>query len=75
MGHLRLPLARDCSGVGYVSLSRQIEFFPIRSDLRVKVIEEAIQRLVKKGEVVNSGQRKWIDGRYEIVWMLAPTRH
>jgi hypothetical protein len=33
-------------------------------------IEEAIQELVRKGLVVDSGQRRWSQriGRYEIVW-------
>jgi hypothetical protein len=33
-------------------------------------IEEAIQKLVRKGLVVDSGQRRWSQrtGRYEIVW-------
>jgi hypothetical protein len=33
-------------------------------------IEEAIQHLVRKGLVVDSGQRRWSQrtGRYEIVW-------
>ena len=33
-------------------------------------IEEAIQHLVRKGLVVDSGQRRWSErtGRYEIVW-------
>ena len=34
------------------------------------VIEEAIQDLVRKGLVVDSGQGRWSQptGRYEIVW-------
>jgi hypothetical protein len=33
-------------------------------------IEEAIQKLVRMGLVVDSGQRRWSQrtGRYEIVW-------
>ena len=33
-------------------------------------IEAAIQELVRKGLVVDSGQRRWSErtGRYEIVW-------
>ena len=33
-------------------------------------IDEAIQDLVRKGLVVDSGQRRWSErtGRYEIVW-------
>jgi hypothetical protein len=33
-------------------------------------IEEAIQELVRKGLVVDSGQRRWSQrtGRFEIVW-------
>ena len=33
-------------------------------------IEEAVQELVRKGLVVDSGQRRWSErtGRYEIVW-------
>jgi hypothetical protein len=35
-----------------------------------RLIEEAIQDLVRKGLVVDSGQRRWSQrtGRYEIVW-------
>ena len=34
------------------------------------LIEEAIQDLVRKGLVIDSGQRRWSQrtGRYEIVW-------
>jgi hypothetical protein len=33
-------------------------------------IDEAIQKLVRKGWIVDSGQRRWSQrtGRYEIVW-------
>jgi len=33
-------------------------------------IEEAIQHFVRKGWIVDSGQRRWSqrNGRYEIVW-------
>jgi hypothetical protein len=33
-------------------------------------IEEAIQHFVRKGWLVDSGQRRWSErtGRYEIVW-------
>ena len=36
-------------------------------------VEEAIQDLVRKGLVVDSGLRRWCEetGRYEIVWKLA----
>ena len=35
-----------------------------------RLFEEAIQDLVRKGLVVDSGQRRWSQrtGRYEIVW-------
>jgi hypothetical protein len=35
-----------------------------------RLIEEAIQDLVRKGLVIDSGQRRWFQrtGRYEIVW-------
>jgi hypothetical protein len=34
-------------------------------------IEEAIFRLVRKGQVVDSGRRRWSErtGRYQIVWV------
>jgi hypothetical protein len=34
-------------------------------------IEEAIFRLVRKGQVVDSGRRRWSErtGRYKIVWV------
>jgi hypothetical protein len=34
-------------------------------------IEEAIQRLAKRGLIVDSGKRRWSErtGRYEIVWI------
>jgi hypothetical protein len=40
-----------------------------RTQMRI-AIEAAIQDLVKKGLVVDSGQRRWSQrtGRYEIVW-------
>jgi hypothetical protein len=36
----------------------------------LRLIEEAIQDLVRMGLVVDSGQRRWSQrtGRYEIVW-------
>jgi hypothetical protein len=42
-----------------------------------EAIEEAIQTLVNRGLVVDSGEREWSERtrRYEIVWMAAPTRH
>jgi hypothetical protein len=35
-----------------------------------EAIDEAIQTLVKKGLLVDSGQRKWSErtGRFEVVW-------
>jgi hypothetical protein len=42
-----------------------------------KLIQKAIQDLAREGLIIDSGERKWSErtGRYEIVWMAAPTRH
>jgi hypothetical protein len=53
---------------------------PMRADDQIKeTIEETIQALVKKGLVVDSGQRRWNErtGRYENVWIATEylTRH
>jgi hypothetical protein len=49
---------------------------PNDEDLYTEV-REAIQCLVREGKVVDSGERRWSKRtrRYEIVWMVAPTRH
>jgi hypothetical protein len=41
----------------------------IRAEIQL-AIEEAIQHFVRKGWIVDSGQRRWSQrtGRYEIVW-------
>jgi hypothetical protein len=43
--------------------------FPDPAEIR-RSIDEAIQDLVRKGLVVDSGQRRWSQrtGRFEIVW-------
>lgn len=38
-------------------------------------IDKAIQELVRKGLVIDSGQRRWSKrtGRYEVVWVSTPS--
>jgi hypothetical protein len=47
-----------------------------RTQMRI-AIEAAIQDLVRKGLVVDSGQRRWSERtkRYEIVWASTGTVH